>query len=342
MSYLDGLRNIILNEIEVGGKKPEDNDGPDESDNFMDDTDNGDDAPTETPTPDDTGSDEGEDSDNFMDDSEGGDDTGNDATTGENEPAEGNDAGDGNTSDDDSDNFMDDSEGGDDTGDDTTGEDESAEGDDAGGDEGEDSDNFMDDSEGGDDTGDDTTGEGESAEGDDGGDEGENSNDFGIDKIEDELFSTLTPEQRDIKNTELKNQFIDLYSVIGTTLDRINNVSKSNENVEALGFVTQKLLELREMIDYIITKSYATKTYIENNIIYQQCISTLNLISEFINNIPNVNGDVDDEDSGEYKGEPVESEEKGTIKQPESLDISDKSVSDYAAENESTDYNSLF
>ena len=327
MSYLDGLRKIVLHEIEVGGKKPEDNDGPDESDNFMDDTDSGDDTPAETPAPDDTGSDEGEDSDNFMDDSEGGDD---DTTTDEGEPAEGDDTGD-----DDSDNFMDDSEGGDDTGDDTAGEGEPAEGDDTGGDEGEDSDNFMDDGEG-------EEGEG-SSEGDDGGDEGEeDSDDFGIDKIEDELFSTLTPEQRDIKNTELKNQFIDLYSVIGITLDRINNVSKSNENVEALGFVTQKLLELREMIDYIITKSYATKTYIENNIIYQQCISTLNLISEFINNIPNVNGDEGNEDSGEYKGEPVEPEEKGTIKQPESLDISDKSVSDYAAENESTDYNSLF
>ena len=300
MSYLDGLRNIILNEIEVGGKKPEDNDGPDESDNFMDDTDNGDDAPAETPTSDDTGSsDDGEDSDNFMDDSEGGDDTGDDTGGNDEENADGSD-------------------------------------------EGEDSDNFMDDGgEGGSDEGGDE-GEADSSEGDDGGDEGEDSNNFGIDKIEDELFSTLTPEQRDIKNTELKNQFIDLYSVIGTTLDRINNVSKSNENVEALGFVTQKLLELREMIDYIITKSYATKTYIENNIIYQQCISTLNLISEFINNIPNVNGDADDEDSGEYKGEPVESEDKGTIKQPESLDISDKSVSDYAAENESTDYNSLF
>ena len=319
MSYLDGLRKIVLNEIEVGGKKPEDNDGPDESDNFMDDTDSGDDTPAETPAPDDTGSDEGEDSDNFMDDS--GDD---DTTADEGEPAEGD-----NTGDDDSDNFMDDDEGGDDTGDDTAGEGEPAEGD-TGGDEGEDSDNFMDDGE-------------SEGEGDDGGDEGEeNSDDFGIDKIEDELFSTLTPEQRDIKNTELKNQFIDLYSVIGITLDRINNVSKSNENVEALGFVTQKLLELREMIDYIITKSYATKTYIENNIIYQQCISTLNLISEFINNIPNVNGDEDNEDSSDYKGEPVEPEEKGTIKQPESLDISDKSVSDYAAENESTDYNSLF
>ena len=333
MSYLDGLRNIILNEIEVGGKKPEDNDGPDESDNFMDDTDNGDNAPAETPTSDDTG----EDSDNFMDDdSEGGDDTSND-TTGESEPADGDDTG-GSDEGEDSDNFMDDSEGGDDTGDDTGGNDE---GDADGSDEGEDSDNFMDDGgEGGSDEGGDE-GEADSSEGDDGGDENEDSNNFGIDKIEDELFSTLTPEQRDIKNTELKNQFIDLYSVIGTTLDRINNVSKSNENVEALGFVTQKLLELREMIDYIITKSYATKTYIENNIIYQQCISTLNLISEFINNIPNVNGDADDEDSGEYKGEPVESEEKGTIKQPESLDISDKSVSDYAAENESTDYNSL-
>lgn len=337
MSYLDGLRNIILNEIEVGGKKPEDNDGPDESDNFMDDTDNGDDAPAETPTPDDTGNDDSEDSDNFMDDdSEGGDDTGND-TTDESEPAEGDDTN-GSDEGEDSDNFMDDSEGGD-TGDDTGGNDEENA---DGSDEGEDSNNFMDDGgEGGSDEGGDE-GEADSSEGDDGGDEGEDSNNFGIDKIEDELFSTLTPEQRDIKNTELKNQFIDLYSVIGTTLDRINNVSKSNENVEALGFVTQKLLELREMIDYIITKSYATKTYIENNIIYQQCISTLNLISEFINNIPNVNGDADDEDSGEYKGEPVESEDKGTIKQPESLDISDKSVSDYAAENESTDYNSLF
>ncbi|MEE3398076.1 MAG: hypothetical protein VZR64_01325 [Eubacterium sp.] len=339
MSYLDGLRNIILNEIEVGGKKPEDNDGPDESDNFMDDTDNGDDAPAETPTPDDTGSDDSEDSDNFMDDSEGGDDTGDD-TTGESEPTDGDDTGSDDTGED-SDNFMDDSEGGDDTGDDTGGNDE---GDTEGGDEGEDSDNFMDDGGEGGGSEDDSEGESEgSSEGDDdGGDESEDGNNFGIDKIEDELFSTLTPEQRDIKNTELKNQFIDLYSVIGTTLDRINNVSKSNENVEALGFVTQKLLELREMIDYIITKSYATKTYIENNIIYQQCISTLNLISEFINNIPNVNGDADDEDSGEYKGEPVESEDKGAIKQPESLDISDKSVSDYAAENESTDYNSLF
>lgn len=338
MGYLDGLRQLVLNEIEVGGKKPEDDNGPDESDNFMDDTNNGDDQPATTddttPPPTDDTTEDGE-SDNFMDDS--GDD--GDTSTDEGEPpAEGDTSGEDGS--DESDNFMDDSgDEGSSEGDDTSGEDT---GGDDGGEEG-DSDNFMDDSgdgEGSDDGG--------GEEGESSGDEGDNTeeddgDDFGINKIEDELFSTLTPEQKAIKNEELKNQFIDLYSVIGTTLDRINNVSKSNENVEALGFVTQKLLELREMIDYIITKSYATKTYIENNIIYQQCISTLNLISEFINNIPNVNGDTDDEDTSAYKGEPVDPEEdNSTIKEPTSLDISDTSVSDYRAENEGTDYNSLF
>ena len=115
-------------------------------------------------------------------------------------------------------------------------------------------------------------------------------------------------------------------------------MSKSNENVAALAFITQKLLELREMIDYTITTSYATKTYIENNITYQQCISTLNLISEMISKIPSVNGEENDDDQNVYKGAPVEPDDNKEIK---SLDISDTSVADYQAESASP-YNDLF
>ena len=171
------------------------------------------------------------------------------------------------------------------------------------------SDNFMDDSgdgeggdtgeEGSEETTDDTSGE----EGSENGEE-----DYDLNKIEDELFSSLTPEQIAIKNHELKNQFIEVYSIIGSTLVRINDIPKSNDNINILKFVTEKLLELREMIDYNITIAYSTRTYIENNIIYQQCIATLNAIADIIDNIPNVNGG----ESNAEKEEENEEDEKGT------------------------------
>ena len=209
---------------------------------------------------------------------------------------------------------------------------------------------FMDDSEDGAE-GDGTSEEGESEEGEEG--EGEEEGDeYDIDKIEDELFSDLTPEQIAIKNHELKSQFIEIYTIIGSTLVRINDIPKSNDNINILKFVTEKLLELREMIDYNITIAYATRTYIENNIIYQQCIATLNAIADIIDNIPNVNGgDSNVEHEKEQKeeedlGEPVEPEED---KGQSQLDISDiQTASDYQEEsyrytsNDNDDLNDLF
>ena len=160
----------------------------------------------------------------------------------------------------------------------------------------------------------------------------ENKDDYDINKIEEELFSSLTPEQVAIKNYELKNQFIELYSIIGSTLVRINDITKSNENINILKFITEKLLELREMIDFNITTAYQTRTYIENNIIYQQCIATLNTIADIINNIPKLNDDNENKD-----GVPVETDDEDEVK---SLDISDASASTY--QEESTEYNSLF
>ena len=213
--------------------------------------------------------------------------------------------------------------------------------------------NFMDDG------GEGNTGEGngdDTSEGDEGGEEtsdseGENSeesseeessdeNRYDINKIENELFSSLTPEQIAIKNHELKNQFIELYSIIGSTLVRINDISKTNENINVLKFITEKLLELREMIDFNITTAYQTRTYIENNIIYQQCIATLNAIAEIIDNIPKLDGrdESEEEESEEDKnGIPVDDEDE---EETHTLNISDTtSGSTYQEESA---FNSLF
>ena len=330
MPIYDDLLRRVVNEINVGGKQI-DNENDDDNDNFMDDDTPSDTAPPtdDTPAPepaaDDTGDDDtGDDDANFMDD-DGGD--------------TGDEGGDDDTGDDDA-NFMDDDGGdegdaggdtGDEGGDDDTGDDDT---------------NFMDDDGGGDEG--DAGGEEGSDEGedDDSGEDGDdNGEDYDLDKIEDELFSSLTPEQIAIKNHELKNQFIELYSLIGTTLVRINDIPKSNENINILKFITEKLLELREMIDYNITTAYSTRTYIENNIIYQQCIATINTIADIINIIPNVNGgdsNKEHEDEEQEKkdnlGEPVVPDETETHS---SLDLSDINVSEYREESADV-YNDLF
>lgn len=319
MSYLEKLRGIV-NEINIGDTPAQSDDTPDEggNENFIDD-----DTPTtddSSDTPDDEGGNE-----NFMDDDDSGSD---DTTPDESSP----DTGDDDTSDEDgNENFMDDDSSGDE-GDSEQSSEEGSDSDDEGGDE-----NFMDDDSSGDEG--EESGEESSSEEEGSDDENnENNQEYDINKIEDELFSSLTPEQIAIKNHELKNQFIELYSIIGSTLVRINDVSKTNENINVLKFITEKLLELREMVDFNVTTAYQTRTYIENNIIYQQCIATLNAIADIIDNIPKLNDDnnkVDNEET-EDKGEPVEKDEESS----DYLNISDSSMSDY--QEESTDYNTLF
>lgn len=333
MDYIDKLRSIV-NEISDGSGNTTDNEN-DDNDNFMDSNS----SPEQQSTPDDSSGDD--ENDNFMDDG-GTEDSGTSTED---------------SSDNESDNFMDDSESSSEesqTPDDSSGDDESDNFMDDGGTEdsngessdegsGEESDNFMDD--GG---GDGESSEGNSEENTDSSEEGSDDNsdesesngeeeNYDINKIEDELFSSLTPEQIAIKNHELKNQFIEMYSIIGSTLVRINDISKSNDNINILKFVTEKLLELREMIDYNITTAYSTRTYIENNIIYQQCIATLNAIASIIENIPGVNGEIQkSQEEKEDKGEPVEKDSDS----PQILNISDTGASDY--QEESTDYNTLF
>jgi len=303
---LDDIVNKIRAIREAEGDEDDDVSAG-ESDNFMDDDSDDDVADGE--------------SDNFMDDNEGGDDTSSDTTETEDDVAAG-----------ESDNFMDDN--GDDSDGDVGGEEDGSSDDVADGE----SDNFIDDSDGGEDGDTEGTeeGEGETTEGeeDQSEEEGQEGEELDIDKIEDELFSSLTPEQIAIKNHELKNQFIKIYTTIGSTLVRINDIPKSNDNIDVLKFVTEKLLELREMVDYNVTVAYSTRTYIENNIIYQQCIATLNMISDIIKNITNINGEESainqsEENDKEDLGEPVEPDDN---EEQHQLDISDTSVSDYQEE----------
>ena len=119
--------------------------------------------------------------------------------------------------------------------------------------------------------------------------------------------------------------FFNLYSTIGATLSRINDITKSDNNIETLKFITTKLLELREMIDFNITTAYQTRTYIENSIIYQQCLSTLNAISDIISSIPNpIKDEKEEEEEEDNIVDDLDDEFSDT--KEEKLDIGDKMI----------------
>ena len=163
----------------------------------------------------------------------------------------------------------------------------------AGEDSGADGDIAEDGSDGG---GEDESGEGEE------GEETDAANYEDLKKIESELFSNLTPEQVNIKNEELKQRFIDIYSTIASVLLRINDIPKTDTNISSLEFVTDKLIELRDMVDYNITKAFNTRTYIENSIVYQLCLSTLNSISQIIDSTSQAEAPDEEEEQEDMSG----------------------------------------
>lgn len=258
-----------LNEAEVddGTNKPTTQDDED----YTAGADTAADDESNDPAPDDAGGDDD------IDYTDGADEAGDDETNDEGTSEEGqDDQGDSEGDDVDYTDGVDDASDGesDDAGDESDPDSEGSDGD-------------VDYTDGADDSGDDESGdaddtgeEGEDTESE--GEEGEDNTYEDLRKIEAELFSNLSPEQIDIKNKELKQRFIDIYGTISSVILRINDIPKTDTNVEILHFVTDKLMELKDLVDFTVQKSFDTKTYIENSINYQICLSTLNTISDII------------------------------------------------------------
>ena len=85
----------------------------------------------------------------------------------------------------------------------------------------------------------------------------------------------MTPAQLSIKNAELLQNYIDLYDSLNVIFDNINKIPKTYNNTRAIEFVANKIVELKDMVNYIITTTYVTKTYIENLATYKHCLLIL-------------------------------------------------------------------
>ena len=99
---------------------------------------------------------------------------------------------------------------------------------------------------------------------------------------EKDLFADLTPQQIAIKNGELLQNFIDLYDDVVSIADNVNKIPKTYLNTRPIEFVADKLVELKDITNMVITTTYVTKTYVENLVIYKQCLLMLQQINTML------------------------------------------------------------
>lgn len=130
------------------------------------------------------------------------------------------------------------------------------------------------------------SGEGEGT--DDGGEEPPPEEDTqpvnDIKQQEEEIYNNanMTPEQLDIKHKELKSQFLAMYDLTSSIIDRIGDASIDEENIAVVEFISENLSRLRTMLTDYIDSVYAGKSYIENAVTFNRFLATLNGINKML------------------------------------------------------------
>lgn len=101
-------------------------------------------------------------------------------------------------------------------------------------------------------------------------------------KQQEEELLQLSPTELDIKHKELKSQYLSMYDITTSLIDRIGDASVSEENIGAVEFISDTLARLRTMLSDYVESVYSTKSYTENSINYNRFLVVLNGINKLL------------------------------------------------------------
>jgi hypothetical protein len=103
-----------------------------------------------------------------------------------------------------------------------------------------------------------------------------------IKQSEQDVFSDLSPEQMIIKNSELKEQYRTLHSILIDSIDKINKISHTTYDDSMLDFIVKKMVTMKTMIRDTLIDAFPTRTYVENKIELQRFIMVYNQLANMI------------------------------------------------------------
>lgn len=135
--------------------------------------------------------------------------------------------------------------------------------------------------------------------GDSGGDDGGGGDDFGssddsssssddegeANQANTDIFSSLTKEEQQLKIGELKNLFGEIYSRSDDVLERISDLDQDEIGIQVISRLSSSVYRLRNYLSDYIVKVFPNKSYIENKTIYFEFLTSINTITQVIENI---------------------------------------------------------
>lgn len=96
------------------------------------------------------------------------------------------------------------------------------------------------------------------------------------DAVEDNenLFSSLTAEEQQIKIMELKKQYSNLFSACDSTIEKLNDVDVNEENLHVISKISSSLYDLKTYLSDYLYHVFPDKSYLENDIAYNKFLAT--------------------------------------------------------------------
>lgn len=146
----------------------------------------------------------------------------------------------------------------------------------------------VDDPEGGEegkdtDTTDDTSTEDSST--DSSTDPSENISDDDMRQTEEQIYDSLTDNQKRIRVLQLKIDYRDLYETIENTLDGVNRIPKNSENIESFTRLVSALTKMKSILIDYVNNNFDKNSYLENYTIYIKYMAAFRTVSKVIEEI---------------------------------------------------------
>ena len=93
------------------------------------------------------------------------------------------------------------------------------------------------------------------------------------------LYDSLSPAEQEMKTQKLKEQFIELYSTFQTYIDKFNDMSMEFEDIAPqIKHAVDMMFSAKKMISDWLLHIFDSKSYIENDIMYNRYLQVLNSV----------------------------------------------------------------
>jgi hypothetical protein len=94
-----------------------------------------------------------------------------------------------------------------------------------------------------------------------------------------DIFDSLSPQEQKIKTVKLKELFMDLYNRCDQIIDKYNTLGVDYEDLgEPVHKCIDTLFNLKQMMSTYLLYLFDTKTYIENDIMFNRFLTAMNQI----------------------------------------------------------------